>query len=228
MKRASSSWIRLSVTLAVGLVSCLHTVAPQVAPSGRLQLSESASGPHGRAPFAVVAAGPRGEIATDNDPGITLVFNRAMREVDGSPLAGLPPVTIGTEDGRTVKGHFRWVGTHGMLFEPDGKLPGASRFKVTVPRGTRALDQSVLASDYTLEFTTVRPHLLSTFPRAGSHQARAGDPIFLKFSQAIEPAELQKSLQVSLVVEGQKTASIVPVTIKRGAPEWAARPNVRP
>ena len=188
MKRASSPWIRLSVTFAIGLVSCLHTVAPRVAPSGRLQLSESASGPHGRVPFAVVAAGPRGEIATDNDPGITLVFNRAMREVDGSPLAGLPPVTIRTEEGDPSRGASGGWARTACCSSPTANSRAPARFKVSVPRGTRSLDQSVLASDYTLEFTTVRPQLADTFPRVGSHQARASDPIFLKFSQAIEPA----------------------------------------
>ena len=226
MKRTSSPWVRLSLTLAVGLVSCLHTLAPNVPPSRSLRLSESASGPHGRAPFAVVAAGPRGEISTENDPGITLVFNRGMRPVESPPHTGLPDVKIATADGRPVKGHFRWVGTHGLLFEPEGHLPGASAFIVTVPRGTRALDGSILASDYTLEFSTVRPRLLMSFPSEGSQQARAEEPIFLRFSQPVEPPELQKILQVSLVVEGQKSGRVLPVTVKRAAPHWAARADV--
>jgi alpha-2-macroglobulin len=222
MKRASPPWIRLSITLAVGLVSCFHTVAPQVPPSARLSLSEAASGPHGRAPFAVAAAGPRGVIDTEHDPGITFVFNRAMREFGTGVLSGLPAATISTEDGRPVKGHFRWVGTHGMLFQPQGSLSGATRYIVKVPRGTRALDNSVLANDYVLEFSTVRPRLLTTFPGAGTAQARADDPIFLKFSQAIDPAQLQKMLSVSVVVEGQKTGRVLPVTTKQGSPQWAA------
>ena len=220
--------MRLSLTFAAGLVSCLHTVAPQVPPSGRLLLSESASGPHGRAPFAIVAAGPRGDISTESDPGITLVFNRAMRDVNGPTHEGLPAATIATADGRAVKGRFRWVGTHGMLFEPEGKLAGASRFVVTVPRGTRSLDHSVLASDYTLEFATQRPLLLAAYPSEGSHQARANDPIFLKFTQPIEPGELQKMLQLSLAVEGQKTGRLLPVAVKRGAPQWAVTANDEP
>ncbi len=214
--------MRLSIALAIGLVSCLHTVAPQVPPSGRLSLSEAASGPHGRAPFAVAAAGPRGVIDTDHDPGITFVFNRAMREVGSGALSGLPAATISTEDGRPVKGHFRWVGTHGMLFQPQGSLSGGTRYIVKVPRGTRALDNSVLANDYVLEFSTVRPRLLTTFPSAGTAQARSEDPLFLKFTQPIDPAELQKLLQVSVVVEAQKTGRILPVTVKSSAPQWAA------
>src|SRR5664279_295635 len=141
-----SRWI---VTIAAGLISCLHTVAPNIAPSARLRLSETATGPRGPAPFAVVAAGPRGEISTENDPGITLVFNRSMRRVDDKANAALPAVNLATAEGRPIPGHFRWVGTHGLLFEPQGSLPGASRFTVTVPRGTRAIDGSVLASEYT-------------------------------------------------------------------------------
>jgi len=214
--------MRLSVTLAAGLVSCLHTVAPRVSPSGKLELSEQASGPHGRAPFAVVAAGPHGEIASFNDPGITFVFNRAMRQVEGPPYDNIPAVTVATAEGRAVKGRFRWVGTHGMLFEPGEALPGATRFVVKVPRGTRSIDNSVLASDYTLEFATHRPALAGTIPPEGSHQARADSPIFLQFSQAISPEELQKNLAVSLVAPGQKSGQPISVTIRRSAPSWSA------
>jgi len=189
MKRAGSSWVRLSVTLAAGLVSCLHTVAPRLPSSSKLELSERASGPHGRAPFAVVAAGPRGEITPGQDPGVTLVFNRAMRQVESPRYEGIPSVTFTTAEGNDVKGRFRWVGTHGLLFEPKQSLPGATRFVVKVPRGTHSLDNSELASDYTLEFSTQRPSLADSFPQAGSRQARADSPIFLEFSQTIAPEE---------------------------------------
>src|SRR5512142_221132 len=93
--------VRWSVTIAAGLVSCLHTAAPRVPPSATLRLSETASGPHGRAPLAVVAAGPRGVVNVGADPGITLVFNRSMRPVQ-NPNAQLPVITVATKEGKPV------------------------------------------------------------------------------------------------------------------------------
>ena len=216
--------MRLSVTLAAGLASCLHTAAPRVPSNGKLELSERASGPRGRAPFAVVAAGPRGETDQLVDPGITLVFNRAMRQLGGAPYDAIPAVTIASSEGRAVKGRFRWVGTHGMLFEPGEHLPGSTRFTVTVPRGTRALDHSELASDYTLEFATPRPQLIGSYPTTGSHQARADAPIFLQFSQPIAPEELLKNLRVTWASDAQKSPQPVVVRVSRSAPRWAATP----
>ncbi|MBN2194870.1 MAG: hypothetical protein JW751_18785 [Polyangiaceae bacterium] len=213
--------VRWELLLVVGMASCLRTEAPRVAPTARLVLSELAAGPRGKAPFAVVAAGPRGAVPAGDDPGVTVVFNRAMRRMDEPEEASVPPLRIATGDGRAVSGRFRWVGTRGALFEPDQPLPGASRFLVTVPAGTRALDGSALAKDYTLEFSTARPELTLAHPAMGHATVRPDDTLFLRFSQAVDPAALAGHVVLSVVTPGQKAGRRVPVKVERVAPHWA-------
>lgn len=214
--------IRWSVAATAVLVSCLHTLAPTVPPSATLRLAENASGPHGRAPLAVVAAGPRAVVELGTDPGITLVFNRSMRPVNDAN-AQLPAITVAAQDGTPVNGQWRWVGTHGLLFQPARALPGATRFYVTVPHGTPALDGTRLGTDYTLEFSTATARVSNTYPGDASRRTLPNDTLFVKFTQPVEPAELQKRLQLLVHAPGEKLGRVLPVSVKQGAPPAAVR-----
>src|SRR5689334_14844210 len=97
------------------LASCLRSSVPEFPShtSATLQLSERPLGPRGPAPFEVVAAGPRGEVGTEEDPGVTLVFSRAMRNLgQDEKEQPLPSLRFETEAGQAVPGAFRWVGKH--------------------------------------------------------------------------------------------------------------------
>jgi uncharacterized protein YfaS (alpha-2-macroglobulin family) len=160
------------------------------------------------------------------DPGITLVFNRSMRALQASPSEHLPPIQVTTQDNHAVQGHWRWVGTHGLLFKPTKRLPGSTRFYVTVPHGTQALDGSRLATDYTLEFSTVTTRVQSMYPGDGSRQLMPHEPPYLKFTQPVEPAELQKHVQLLLRLPGERQGRALPVAIARRAPPGAEREGV--
>ena len=223
--RVSGS-IRWALPVAVGLVSCLHTVAPRVPPNATLHLSEGATGVRGRAPLAVVAAGPRGVVGDTADPGISLVFNRGMRSSATPADQTLPGISVATQAGKPVEGHFRWIGTHGLLFQLARPLPGSTGFLVTVPQGTQAVDGGRLASEYTLTFATETARLIGSFPADGSNQVHPSDPIFLKFNRPIDAAELQMNLQLTLRLPNEQQGRRLPATVKKAAPHWAALPNV--
>jgi uncharacterized protein YfaS (alpha-2-macroglobulin family) len=222
MQPAKRSRVRKSLSIIILLASCVHTPPSNLPVTERLKLSELGSGPRGKAPFAVVAAGPRGTIAQDNDPGISMVFNRAMRLVGAPADEGVPPVRIENDAGKVVEGYFRWVGTRGLLFKPKDNLAGATRYTVTVPAGTRAKDGAVLSSPYRYEFATPRPALKSAFPE---RPLRTNETLFLQFSQPVAPSELQTKLGVWLKVPGQQQRSFVAATVRRGAPDWLHRDN---
>ncbi len=218
MKNPVPRRVRWALPVAAGLVSCLHTVVPHVPPSATLRLSETATGVRGRAPLAVVAAGPRGVIGTANDPGITLVFNRSMRPAENPLSPPLPGLSVATQDGKPIEGHFRWVGTHGLLFQPAHSLPGSTGLLVSVPRGTQSVDGGRLASEYTLEFATETTRLSGTFPTNASNQVHPSDPLFLKFTQPVEPGELQLHMQLTLRLQNEKQGRALAFSIKSGAP----------
>ena len=50
--------------------------------------------------------------------------------------AHVPAVTLSPP----VAGEWQWLGTQSLLFRPADLFPKATRFYVTLPRGTTALD----------------------------------------------------------------------------------------
>lgn len=183
-----------------------------------LKLSETVIGAHGKAPFAVVAAGPRGEVSLDRDPGITLVFNRAMRAVDAPNDQRLPDVQVKTGEGKLISGQLRWIGTRGLVFKPARPLPGATRFSVTVPSATKAVDGSTLGSDFAFEFATPRPRLVTSVP--DNRPLRPNETLFLRFDQPVNADVLKASLELRVEVPGEARWRTVPVSICSAAPDW--------
>lgn len=207
--------------LGTVVASCLGP--PAVAPTQSLAVGTLASAPRVAAPFAVVFSGPHGVVANLSEPGVTLLFNRAMRTLDEEDRAP-PAVAVGTEAGTAVAGAWRWVGTHGLLFMPDADLPGATRFHVTVPRGVRSVDGEALAADFSFEFSTPVPRLVESTPAEGQATLRPESSIRLLFNQAVDPAALLASAKL-LVRTGDETqarsvafaAAVAPHTLPEAA-----------
>lgn len=182
---------RLARLGAFGLLvlgSCLH--GPR--PSATLSPLGPDAAPRRQGPFAVVFAGPKGHIANRQQPGITVMFSRAVRSVDMSDTERLPAITITTKSGAAVAGSWRWTGTRGLLFTPEGELPGGSDFVVTVPGDVRALDGSVLGKPYTLTLESDGPSVdqVRVVAQHGvSERALPADAAFrVQFDQSVNPA----------------------------------------
>src|SRR6516164_3704918 len=96
MLRARHTLASLSLP-ALALLSCVAG-PPHVPPSGTLGPASYGAAPPSRAVFAVVFAGPRGRVLDREQPAVTVLFNRAMREPDAIETAGLPAAIL-TADG---------------------------------------------------------------------------------------------------------------------------------
>jgi hypothetical protein len=178
--------------VALLLASCIYT-PPAVAPTGSLAPGGGkGGGPRTTNVFGVVFAGPRGEVTDRHNPAITVLFSRGMRSLDTAEDEGLPRLEVKAKGGAEVAGKLRWVGTRGLLFTPDKELPGASRFVVTVPAGTKALDGTPLANAYSFELSTPKPAVARTFPANGATSVRADAQLWVEFNQAVAPETLQK------------------------------------
>ncbi len=179
---------RLGVLGLLVLASCLH--GPR--PSATLAPLGPDAAPRRQGPFAVVFAGPKGHIADRKQPGITVLFSRAVRSVEMSESDRLPAITLTTKAGAQVPGSWRWTGTRGLLFTPDGELPGGNDFVVTVPGDVRALDGAVLGKPYTLTFESDGPsveQLRPLGPHGVSDRALPADASFrVQFDQSVDPA----------------------------------------
>ena len=200
--------------VALGASCFQGATAPRVAPSGTLSPGDAESAlarPAG--PFGVVFASPRG--ATVDPSEITLVWNRPMRPLETAGQEPPPPVTLTP----SVPGHWIWVGTTGVSFNPEGHLPRATAFTVEVPAGTKALDGSVLAKPYVLHFTTARPHLESVTADPGSREdLQPTSNLALRFNQPVDEAEVARAVGLEARHHDKKDAApaaSVPFTVKR-------------
>jgi len=92
-------------------------------------------------------------------------------------------------------GHWRWVGTKTLLFEPAGRFPMATEYAVEIPAGTKSATGAVLAVTTHWKFTTPPPQVKSSYPSGGP---TLRDPLmFVEFDQRIDPAAVVPTIRVS-------------------------------
>jgi uncharacterized protein YfaS (alpha-2-macroglobulin family) len=208
------------------LTACIGahlTAPPAVAPTRTLALGVDDARPGAPKPFAVVFGGPQG--ATVDPTEVTVVFNRPMRPLDLAGEESAPPAVLHPAGAtHAPPGRWLWLGTSSLVFAPEGRLPRATAYEVTVPAGTKALDGSTLASPYAFTFTTPRPRLVGATPEGRNE----GDRIVptqtfeLRFDQAVDAAEVERAAR--LVVGGNDGAALARVAVRaRRAKDGGAR-----
>lgn len=145
-------------------------------------------------PLQVSRYAPEGEIPIA--PFISITFNQAM--VPLGTLGDLSqqevPVIVTPE----LPGIWRWLGTKTLTFEYDSdlidRLPKATEYNVTIPKGTRSVNGNVLIEAVSWTFSTPAPRITSMYPR---DIPQALEPLmFLHFDQRIDPAEVLKTITV--------------------------------
>ncbi|HTJ81201.1 MAG TPA: Ig-like domain-containing protein, partial [Polyangiaceae bacterium] len=200
-----SSKTRLAL-LPLGLfalaIACTQGLRPpEVAPHGTLGMSELDPDDIDHGPLRVLYSSPKGTL--DGPSEITVLFSKPMRPLelaaDETPFAAkIEPAIDGT---------WQWVGTRAASFipsRPEGggafRLPHASAFTVTIPKGTRSLDGDALAEDYAFSFETERPALVGSEPGDGASHLEPTSTITLTFNVPVTDEGVRKS--VKLLVGG--------------------------
>lgn len=194
---------------------------PAVSPNRTLGVGEREPGAHAEGPFRVVFSGPTGESSAVSE--ISVVFSRPLRALELAGSEAPPPVKLSPE----VEGRWQWVGTHALVFVPaKGRLPGATRFSVEVPAGTRALDGAALGKAHTFAFSTPRPKLVRSEPWNGARGLEPGTKLELRFNQPIDPDALRRAATLRFRT-GKKTGSIG-FRVERPKPEHPKHLRVVP
>ena len=105
---------------------------------------------------------PEGEVPIA--PELTVTFNQPMIAVTSqTDAAASVPVTLTP----TPKGHWRWIGTRTVLFDPEVRFPQATTYKVAVAKGTKSATGGVLKDGVAFTFETPAPSLVaSSYPDA--------------------------------------------------------------
>ncbi|MDD9972066.1 MAG: Ig-like domain-containing protein [Myxococcales bacterium] len=131
-------------------------------------------------------------------PHLSITFSRPMVAVSSqTEAARTVPATLEPEP----PGSWRWLGTRTLMFKPDRRFPMATRYKVTVPAGTRAASGQALAKAHVFEFETPAPQLRAHFPKGGS-PVGLSPLISLHFDQHMDP---DKVLQRTSLRAGKQT-----------------------
>ncbi|HUL76201.1 MAG TPA: alpha-2-macroglobulin family protein [Vicinamibacteria bacterium] len=166
-------------------------------------------------PLEIVRRMPEGDVPLA--PHLSITFSQPM--VATSSPAGLPPATGPARLVPQPPGEWRWVGTRTLLFEPAGRFPMATEYRVEVPAGTRASRGPALARDVAWSFSTPPPRLLAAHPRGGP--ARRDALLLAVFDQAIDPAAVLASTRV---VAGGRAVGVRLASVNEvGEDEAAAR-----
>jgi alpha-2-macroglobulin len=92
---------------------------------------------------------------------ITIMFDRpmvALSSLDAGE-ASMPEIKIEPK----ANGRFKWLGTDAITFIPE-KLAYSTQYKITIPKGTKSLEGGLTDEDFVMNFSTLKPALISSNP----------------------------------------------------------------
>ncbi len=135
---------------------------------------------------------PSGDASLVTDLSIT--FSQPMVAVTSQTLASENvPVKIKPE----VKGKWRWLGTNTLILDAETRFSMATKFTVTVPKGTKSAIGGTLQKDVSWTFTTPSPMVEIFTPNAKNNDISPEQTIIAaKFNQEINEAEVIKHIKV--------------------------------
>jgi hypothetical protein len=141
-------------------------------------------------PLEVLRRMPEGEVPLA--PHLSITFSQPMAALESHEALSREavPARLSPEP----PGEWRWAGARTLLFEPEGRFPMATDFRVEVPAGTRSATGGVLAAASTWTFTTPPPRLEARHPQGGP--ARRDALMFAAFDQRIDPAVVIGSVRI--------------------------------
>ncbi|MCX4239452.1 Ig-like domain-containing alpha-2-macroglobulin family protein [Paraliomyxa miuraensis] len=148
--------------------------------------------PRPKGPLSVVRFAPEGDVPLA--PHLSVTFSDPMVAVTSldALAAGKVPVRLEPTPKGAFGGKWRWVGTKTLLFEPTERFPMATRYEVTVPKGTKSAVGNALDGDQRWTFTTPPPTVQITYP--ADQPARRQPLMFVSFDQRIDAAKVAATI----------------------------------
>ena len=149
-------------------------------------------------PLRVLRHAPEGDVGLA--PNLSVTFDQPMVAITSHAEASkVRPVVVEPEP----KGQWRWVGSKTLLFEPTGRFPMATKYRVTVPANTKSRLGGTLEKAVTWTFETPAPKVLRHLPSGGPQKL---EPILIVvFDQKVDPKAV---LETSTVSAGSRPVAI--------------------
>lgn len=146
-------------------------------------------------PLEVVRFSPEGDVPIA--PNLSITFSQPMVAVTSQEEAARTvPVKLSPQP----PGKWHWIGTRTLLFEPDGRFPMATEYRITVPAGTQSAGGAKLAQTKSWSFTTPAPTVKNFVPGTNTVQRR-DVLMFAEFDQRIDPATVLKHVRIETPVQ---------------------------
>jgi len=166
-----------------------RTVKGAFPPPGGGAPPPSTTNDRGKA-LTVLRYAPEGDVPIA--PQLSVTFSQPMIAVTShaDTVAAGVPVKLTP----TPPGHWRWIGTRTLLFDPDVRFPQATHYTVEIPAGTRSATGNVLKAATRFAFTTPAPRVIASWPNSGP--TRLDVPMFVRFDQKIDPAKVLATIKV--------------------------------
>jgi len=138
----------------------------------------------------ILRAAPEGDVPMA--PHLSVTFSRPMVAVTSqAEAAAQMPVQLEPRP----DGSWRWLGTRTALYQPDGRFPMATDYRVTIPAGTPSATGETLAEDRSFGFSTPAVGLQRGYPTDGPHGL---EPVILvQFDQRIDVDAILPFIRVS-------------------------------
>lgn len=123
----------------------------------------------------------------DVAPYVSVTFSKPMVPLTSHATLAVQdiPVTLSPQPA----GEWYWLGTQTLIFQPAGRLAGATRYRAEIPAGIKSVDGSILEAAVGWEFETSRLSLTQFWPPDDIPQ-RLRPYVALEFNQAIDPRML--------------------------------------
>jgi hypothetical protein len=141
-------------------------------------------------PLEVLRRMPEGDVPLA--PHLSITFSHPMVALDTH--AALAREAVPARLSPQPPGEWRFVGTRTLVFEPEGRFPMATDYRVEVPAGTRGATGAPLAGLATWSFSTPPPRLVAGHPK--DVPARRDVLLLATFDQRIDSAAVLGSLRV--------------------------------
>lgn len=158
-------------------------------------------------PLSVVVARPQGDGRADVRPALT--FNKPIAALgEGAAPQGFRITPA-------VPGEWRFIGSSSVELVPEGLLPFATSFEVSVAPGLSAIDGSKLEQGYSFRFDTLAPRLVSTIPESGWRWLPREPTLALIFNQPVRELDKHARVLVNGAEEPFTVAAVVDLARER-------------
>jgi len=94
-------------------------------------------------------------------------------------------------------GEGEWVSTSIYRFTPDVPLAGGTRYQITVEEGLEDLTGGILESDFTWDFTTEGPDVVSTDPVDQEEDVDPSRPMTITFNMPMDRPSTEAAISLS-------------------------------